>query len=195
MGRGKPYPYVLPVWAGLVPALPLVPALLLISCAIGYTDRVMAKLRRLQLLALCLLFPLLGTGLPYAAVWRCAHAAQLVTLALTSPTAMPCRMAGQMAMACCRAVRHETPPPRASLQAAPCKPTVTPAAPAPVAHLSSAPLLLAGADAAFAALHSDAAALLPTLPITVAAPRGPPNIPLASCLHTASHGLRAPPLA
>ena len=153
----------------------------------------MPRLRRLQLIVWCLLFPLLGTGLPREAVWQCAHAAQIITLLPASPSAMPCRMAHQT-MACCRTASPETPQ-RASLHAPPCKPTVTPATAAPVARLTAAFALLIAADAS-PADFPQARPLLPgSLTVTASAPRGPPPLPLASLTHASAHGLRAPPLS
>ncbi len=95
-------------------------------------------------------------------------------------------------MACCRTASSETPQ-RASLHAPPCKPTVTPAAPTPVARLTAAFALLIAADVA-PADFPQARPLLLHSPVVTAAPRGPP-IPLASLTHASAHGLRAPPLS
>lgn len=164
---------------------------------VGYNHSTMAWLRRLQLLVWCLLLPLLGTGLPHAAVWRCAHAAQLVTALPALPSAMPCRMAGHRTMACCRSAAPGTPRRllRASIGLAPCKPVLTPAAPAPIARLTPSRTLLVGSDAAAADFPRVRPALPFALPLTASTPRGPPPIPLASLAQASAHGLRAPPSA
>ncbi len=167
------------------------------SAPIGYNSLIMARLRRLQLLVWCLLFPLLGTGLPHAAVWRCAHAAQLVTTLPASPSAMPCRMAGHKMMACCRSASQATPqtPRRAAVQAPPCKPRLTANAPTPAARLTPSRTPLTGTDA----VPADFPRVRPDLPsallLTASAPRGPPPLPLASLAHASTYGLRAPPLS
>lgn len=159
-----------------------------------YNNSIMARLRRLQLLVWCLVFPILGGSLPRASVWRCAHAAQLVTTFRASLSAMPCHMAGHGTMTCCRDMSRSTSR-RAAFQTPPCKPTLAVAAPIPVARLTPAQTFAVGADASLVDRCFDAAALLPALLLAVSIPRGPPNILLAASCHASAHGLRAPPLS
>ena len=154
---------------------------------------IMVRLRRLQLLVWCLLLPLLGTSLPRAAVWQCAHAAQVVTSFPPSASAMPCRMK-HPTMACCRTASPVLPR-GASFHAPPCKPTLTPAAPLPVARLAPASVLLADTDAAPTAFARVPPAVVFPPTLMAAAPRGPPPLPLAALARASAHGLRAPPVS
>ena len=150
--------------------------------------------RRLKLLSFVLLLPLLTFAMPPAAVWSCAHATQLVTLLTPASVAMPCRMAGKMPMACCRAVQNSHSPQRATLQQAPCKPILSAIAANVIVRLTPFSHFVPELDGFSYQWPVHPPVISGTLserPLL----RGPPNLPLAAFTLSYSHSLRAPPSA